>query len=199
MANSGLRLSSFSMTASFASENFDFLMWQRVGRLAYKDLQEDDRQRLDDSIIHTTIFKQDQPEGDRSSVYEVFERINTGGVKLSAQEIRACVSHGSFISLLRELNANVDWRNIYGPPSDRLKDQELILRFFALSFEVQKYKRPMRKFLNTFLDDNEDLTPQKQKQFRILFESTISVVSKTLGTSAFRPEKQLNQLFSIPS
>jgi hypothetical protein len=39
----------------------------------YEDLEEDDRQRLDDSIIHTTIFKQDQPEGDKSSIYEVFE------------------------------------------------------------------------------------------------------------------------------
>lgn len=78
----------------------------------YDELVEDDRQRLDDSIIHTTIFKQDQPEGDKSSVYEVFERINTGGVKLSAQEIRACVSHGRLISMLRELNSNATWRAI---------------------------------------------------------------------------------------
>jgi hypothetical protein len=160
--------------------------------LTYQELAEDDRQRLDDSIIHTTIFKQDQPKGDKSSVYEVFERINTGGVKLSAQEIRSCVSPGRFIDLLRELNQNAAWRRTYGRASDRLKDQELILRFLAIAMNLAQYKRPMRRFLDSFLDTNEDLSKAKEAEFRSLFESTIELVDATLGSAAFRPEKQLN-------
>jgi Protein of unknown function DUF262 len=158
----------------------------------YEELHEDDRQRLDDSIIHTTIFKQDQPRDDKSSVYEVFERINTGGVKLSAQEIRSCVNHGRLIALLRELNSNTTWRGIYGKPSDRLKDQELLLRFFAFSVEGPQYKRPMRRFLNKFLDENDNLPTTKEKAIRETFEATIAVISESLGHAAFRPEKQLN-------
>lgn len=158
----------------------------------YADLGTDDRQRLDDSIIHTTIFKQDQPEGDKSSVYEVFERINTGGVKLSAQEIRVCVSHGRLIELLRELNNYEPWRSVYGRQSDRLKDQELLLRFFALANAADQYKRPMRRFLNNFLDENEALSAQKEKSFRASFKSAIDLVAEALGSEAFRPEKQLN-------
>jgi hypothetical protein len=158
----------------------------------YQELDEDDRQRLDDSIIHTTIFKQDHPKADKSSVYEVFERINTGGVKLSAQEIRSCVSPGRFISLLRDLNENEAWRHIYGKKSDRLKDQELILRFLAMALKSVEYKRPMRRFLDSFLDANQNLNKPKEVEFRGLFESVIEIVDKTIGPSAFRPEKQLN-------
>jgi hypothetical protein len=158
----------------------------------YTDLETDDSQRLDDAIIHTTIFKQDQPEGDKSSIYEVFERINTGGIKLSAQEIRASVSHGAFISLLRELNNTQSWRKIYGPQSDRLKDQELILRFLALATNRDAYKRPMRRFLDRFLDDNNHLDKVKADTFKKLFTRTIDFVLVSIGEAAFRPEGQLN-------
>ncbi len=59
---------------------------ERLEGKTYTELEDDDRQRLDDAIVHVTIFKQDQPEDDKRSIYEVFERINTGGIKLSARK-----------------------------------------------------------------------------------------------------------------
>ena len=56
---------------------------------SYEELDEDDQTRLDDAIIHVTIFKQDTPTNNMDSVYEVYERINTGGMRLSPQEIRS--------------------------------------------------------------------------------------------------------------
>lgn len=55
----------------------------------YADLDEEDRRKLDDSIIHATIVRQDSPADDKSSIYHVFERLNTGGTPLTAQQIRA--------------------------------------------------------------------------------------------------------------
>ena len=54
----------------------------------YKDLDAEDRRRIDDSIIHATIVRQDKPTEDQSSIYAIFERLNTGGVNLQPQEIR---------------------------------------------------------------------------------------------------------------
>jgi Protein of unknown function DUF262 len=164
---------------------------------SYRELPEEDRLRLDDSIIHTTVFKQDLPDDDNQSVYEVFERINTGGLKLSPQEIRVCVSYAeneklSFISLLRSLNDNANWRSIYGPKSARLKDQELILRFLAFNHSAENYKRPLRNFLDTFMARNKVLTETSKQQFTAEFEKTVELVVQTLGTKAFRPEKTLN-------
>jgi hypothetical protein len=44
----------------------------------YETLEEEDRRRLDDSIIHATVIRQDEPSDDQSSVYFIFERLNTG-------------------------------------------------------------------------------------------------------------------------
>jgi hypothetical protein len=164
---------------------------------SYIQLPEEDRLRLDDSIIHTTVFKQDHPDDDNQSVYEVFERINTGGLKLSPQEIRVCVSYAeneklSFISLLRTLNENASWRSIYGPKSARLKDQELILRFLAFNHNADQYRRPLRNFLDTFMARNKILTEATKQQFTAEFEKTIGLAFQALGEKAFRPEKTLN-------
>jgi uncharacterized protein with ParB-like and HNH nuclease domain len=76
-------------------------------KATYNSLSVEDRLRLDDSIMPATIVKQDQPSEDESSIYHIFERLNTGGVKLQSQEIRACVFHGEFNELLREINNNL--------------------------------------------------------------------------------------------
>ena len=58
---------------------------------AYSDLTPTYRRRLDDSVIHATVVKQDAPANDNTSVYQVFDRINTGGLRLSPQEIRSAI------------------------------------------------------------------------------------------------------------
>lgn len=72
----------------------------------YKTLHADDRRRLDDSIIHATIVRQDEPSEDQSSIYLIFERLNSGGTFLQPQEIRVALYHGLFASLLSKLNDN---------------------------------------------------------------------------------------------
>jgi Protein of unknown function DUF262 len=72
----------------------------------YKTLHADDRRRLDDSIIHATVVRQDEPTEDQSSIYLIFERLNSGGTFLQPQEIRVALYHGQFASLLSKLNEN---------------------------------------------------------------------------------------------
>jgi hypothetical protein len=86
----------------------------------FDELSEADKRRLNDAVIHATIFKQEEPKGDDQSIYYVFERINTGGTRLSGQEIRTCMYHGSFVGLLRDLNEDKTWRGVYGLRSRRM-------------------------------------------------------------------------------
>lgn len=158
----------------------------------YKTLTKEDRTRLDDSIIHATIVRQDHPTDDQSSIYHVFERLNTGGTNLQPQEIRACIFHGEFEELLRELDGNEAWREIYGPPSSRMKDQELILRSFALLCARDKYARPMKEFMNEFMGSNRHLQKIHEADLRAAFEPTVSLIRDALGRRAFRPERALN-------
>jgi uncharacterized protein with ParB-like and HNH nuclease domain len=158
----------------------------------YNSLSNSDRRRLDDSILHTTIFRQDEPAENDQSVYEVFERINTGGVKLSAQEIRVCVNFGVFTELIREMNNHQSWRKIYGAKSPRLKDEELIVRFLAFSENISKYKRPLKTFLNKYAENNRDISKQRADKLKKRFFAVMDCAFEALGDKAFRPERALN-------
>ncbi len=160
--------------------------------ITYESLKPDDRRRFDDSVIHATIVRQDEPSQDQSSVYHIFERLNTGGTDLNAQEIRACVSHGPFIDALADLNETPEWRTLYGKKSARRKDQELILRFLALYFRIDKYQRPMKDFLNRFTALNRQLARYGKGQLTNLFVPTVRILAEHVGGSAFRPVRSLN-------
>ena len=158
----------------------------------YRSLTDEDRRDLDDSILHATIFQQDRPGDDRSSIYSIFERLNTGGIPLQPQEIRACVYRGKLNDLLSILADNRHWKKIYGSASIRKKDEEIILRFFALYHSMEKYERPMKKFLNDFMESHRNLDDDLSEQFRSKFEGTIATVAEVLGPEALRPERNLN-------
>jgi hypothetical protein len=158
----------------------------------YKSLTDGDRRRLDDSILHATVVKQDEPSEDDSSIYYIFERINTGGVQLFPQEIRACIYHGEFSALLKKLNDTAAWRSIYGPESKYRRDQELILRFFGLRFGGSRYEKPMKGFLNAFMGRNRHLTLHSESQLTEAFVGTIQLVHDSIGTQAFKPKRTLN-------
>ena len=158
----------------------------------YDSLNPEDRRRLDNSIIHATIVRQDEPSNDQSSVYMIFERLNTGGTSLQPQEIRVALYGGRFIDFLRRMNEFDPWRKIYGPKSRRLKDQELILRFFALLFRIEKYRRPMKDFLNDYLGETRHLEAEDERDMTAIFESTISAILESIGPKAFRPQRALN-------
>ncbi len=159
----------------------------------YKTLTEDDRRALDNSILHATVFKQDEPSEDESSVYQVFERLNSGGRQLTAQEIRSAVHHDSeFRQLLEVLNSVEDWRSIYGRTDPRMRDQELILRFLALRFGRTDYAAPMVAFLNDFMGKHKNPPKDQIKQMDLSFREAISLVWGCLGKTAFRPIGGLN-------
>lgn len=159
----------------------------------YKTLREEDRLRLDDSILHAIIVKQEKPlDEDPSSIYHIFERLNTGGVLLQPQEIRSCIFHGAFSKLLQELNGNSQWRAIFGKVSSRMRDQELILRFFALFYDRANYSKPMKEFLNRFMVDHRSLNAATAAEFRRVFEETVLLIHDVLGLKAFKPRRAVN-------
>ena len=160
--------------------------------LTYKSLCDEDRRRLDDSIIHLTIVRQDKPSDDDSSIYHIFERLNTPGRALSSQEIRACLFRGEFNDLLYELNQDQNWRSVFGRVSRRMRDQELILRFLALYFHCKSYGKPMKGFLNRYMKQNRNLELQSDEQVRQAFISTIQLIHTSIGTTAFKPRRVLN-------
>ncbi|WP_420406144.1 DUF262 domain-containing protein [Nisaea sp.] len=143
----------------------------------YKTLDEESRNKLDTAIIHATTVKQSSPPEDDTSLYHIFERLNCGGRKLYDQEMRIAVYHGSLIDELKNINTYINWRNIFGKPSKRLKDQELILRFFALFENRASYSRPMSEFLNKYALKNQNAPQNKLEYLANIFSDCLDVLA----------------------
>ncbi len=158
----------------------------------YESLEEDDKRRLDNAVIHATIVKQESPEEQEdSSLYYVFGRLNSGGRRVTPQEIRSAIYNGELIDLVERLNTNTNWRKLFGKESERQKDRELILRFFALYYDSD-YSRPMEEFVNRFCRRHRHGPAKFLAEAESLFISAIAAAEKGLGVAAFRPSRSMN-------
>lgn len=158
----------------------------------FSDLLPEFQTKLHDSIIHATVIKQDHPVEDNSSIYHIFERLNTGGTSLAPQEIRACINYGKFNDTLHKLSGNITWRSLYGGSKKNLRDEELILRFFALYYKHESYAQPMKAFLNEFMHSHRNDGDAEIDAMSKLFERILAAISDQIGTSAFRITRGFN-------
>lgn len=159
----------------------------------FNDFSDPDKRKLKDSVLRAIIIKQLNPKDD-TSVYHIFERLNTGGTLLKNQEVRNCVYWGKLNDLLQELNKYEVWRKLLGKPKldSRQRDIELILRYTALYHWGKEYKRPMKDFLSSFMRRRRNLTEKEIGQERERFQKTCDLILKTLGEKPFNPRGALN-------
>jgi len=158
----------------------------------YKTLDEDQRRTLDDAIIHATVIKKTQESQDLSSIYTLFERLNSGGTRLSPHEIRVALAPGKLMQLIRRLNETKAWREAFGKPSKNLKDHELILRFIALKFSPDEYASPMKDFLTKYAQHNQNLNKENEQEIESSFVDSINLISEAVGPKPFRLTNALN-------
>lgn len=129
--------------------------------------------------IRCMAIRQNEPKEDDSSVFEIFSRLNTGGVNLTNQEIRACLYYSDFFRMLNILNQNGAWRNFYGKPEDgKFRDVEIILRSFALLCDGENYSGSMNSFLNRFAKKAMNYSTSEIEYFENLFTSFLESCSE---------------------
>lgn len=130
-------------SANNEKNKFDKLKYETLGE--YKNTFDILR------TVRSVVIKQNEPDDD-SSIYEIFNRLNTGGQNLSAQEIRMSMYYSPFYKKIIELNSQPKWRKMLRQVQAdvHFKDVEILLRAFAMLFEYKTYSSPMGRFLNTF-------------------------------------------------
>ena len=123
-----------------------------------------------------------------SMKFEVFERLNTGGISLNAQELRNSIYRGTFNNELKELVKDRNFRTCIGTttPRRRMVDEELILRFFALGDLFAAYRPPLKRRLNDYMSENRNPSDEWLEQKRVLFRETMLQLAEVLGERAFR-------------
>jgi hypothetical protein len=163
-------------------------------RKTFADLDEPAQRKLRGSVLRAINIRQMNPKGERTSVYHIFERLNTGGTPLTPKEIRYCVFRGELVGQLRKLNEDKIWREILGKSTlDRhQKDVELILRVLALSSRFEKYEKPMKEFLNQTMLAERNATSPVARNFVQDFPKLCAIIVDTLGGRPFHLRGRLN-------
>lgn len=156
----------------------------------------DYKTQLDLRPIRAIVVKQNSPSGDDSAIYEVFNRLNTGGVNLRPQEIRMSMYHSGFYDLLRVLNLDIRWRRLLqsDAPDLHMKDVEIMLRGFAMLMRNNVYAPSMVRFLNQFSRQAEQFNDADLRFLKDLFESFLDSCDQ-LTEDAFINRK--NNRFNI--
>jgi hypothetical protein len=133
-------------------------------------------------------------QSDKDIKYEVFQRLNTGGVKLNAQEIRNSAFPGLLNDKIIELSESKTVQKILGIKSkaksriyQEMKDAELILRFFALKDSWANYPGGLKRILDTYMDENKNMEVGAVENLKVQFDSTMENVETIFGVDgAFR-------------
>ena len=158
----------------------------------FHDLPVSVRLKVKRSPIRATIINK---SGDAFVKYEMFKRLNTGGSLLSAQEIRNCSSRmvdggNVFYDAIQEMAKYPSFVNATArlPDSfrERRADEELVLRFFAVTLFRKMYKGNIEEWLNSFMEEilfgrvSFDL-PSERHRFTDVFD----LIFEKLGDEAF--------------
>lgn len=124
--------------------------------------------------------------------FDLFERLNTGGIKLTDQEIRACVYRGPFNDFIAELSSNADFLACVNLTESKENDgtkQEFVLRFFAYLHNRDQFEHSVVGFLSDYMA--EASLQFNYKRSRALFEKTFSELRAVLPDGIKRGNRKI--------
>jgi len=144
---------------------------------------------------------------------DIFERLNSGSVKLEPQELRNAVYSGKFNVLCKSLGTNNNFRillqvDLNAPETNnrvkKMEDVELVLRFFTLINEnYLNYKKTKEKGFTDFLSETmkkySNISDEETSRFRNEFEVTMQTIRRDFGNSAFAKYKYENNEYKLQS
>ncbi|MHA6824156.1 DUF262 domain-containing protein [Ralstonia pseudosolanacearum] len=134
-------------------------------------------------------------KSDMSVRFDLFERLNTGGISLTDQEIRNCVYRGAFNDDLKECATDQNFENVIKlKPADEKNGskEELVLRFFAFLNNYQKFDHSVRGFLNDYMKARlqSKLTPEE----KIVFKKTFAFLATELPRGIIRGNRSITPI-----
>ncbi len=152
------------------------------------------RSKIEDRSLHIAKLRYGT---DETFIIETFERVNTKGAKLNAQEIRNAIHHGKSTDLLNDISDYYCGENRI-IDKKRMKDKYIVLRYFAMQFfynsicenknvdfkSISDYLSKIMIKINSF--NNEDIE-ELRKNFIIIYDRAKSIFKE----KAFRLDEKL--------
>jgi hypothetical protein len=182
--------------------------WPELNGRTYSQLPSNVRAGIDRrSISSIVLLKESAPTDEEAILIKqlLFERLNTGGVKLAPQEIRNALYQNDFNRLIRRLAATDLFRDIWkiprvteteeaaptpklraNPLYQKMEDLEIVLRFFALR-HVSQMRGGIQQFLSRYTIRAQSFSTGDLSVLENLFTRTLTLAHDIYGLHTFRP------------
>ena len=176
-------------------------LWPELEGRTYEKLPKKIKAGIDRRSISSIVLITETTSDPEEALFLkqiAFERLNTGGVALSRQEVRNCLYSGKLNELLLELASNHIFANAWGIPIEnndelaqnnlykKMEDAELVLRFFALR-NIEQFSGKLEHFLNSYMRKNINLYNNDINTLKKIFLDTIKITHNIYGENLFKP------------
>lgn len=182
-------------------------LWPELNGSTYSDLPNKIRAGLDRRSISSIVLLKESAPDEEDAIFLrqlVFERLNTGGVKLERQEIRNALSNSRFNDAMRALARGALFREIWGLPQfapeeetnhklpiydvqffKSMEDIEIVLRFFALR-HMKHFRYGIQGFLDLYMVRSKSFDDEDIAMLSDLFQRTLTCAHEIYGDHVFR-------------
>jgi hypothetical protein len=134
-------------------------------------------------------------KSDKEVRFDLFERLNSGAISLSAQEVRTAVYRGAFIDFIEDLSTDPNLMSLLKLQEVNQSDgtaAEQVLKYFAYKNNRQNFKGAVTEFLNAYTE-NAERTFDYDRESK-LFVSTMSHLASVVGGPFLRRNTKVTPL-----
>jgi len=176
-------LKNFILEMNFELQGLEYL--KEFNGKRWNDLPEYLQSRVEETAITAYIINPGTP---KEVKFNIFKRINTGGLVLSPQEIRHALNQGPVAGLVADLAQSDEFINAMGGnvPSDRMEDRDYTTRFLAFYLSWENYQPDLESFLNNGMALANTKSNQELEQIKFAFKNAMKASFNIFGKYAFR-------------
>ncbi|MEM8500913.1 MAG: DUF262 domain-containing protein [Pseudomonadota bacterium] len=149
----------------FVSDEFALIgltSYPELTSLRYSELDKRFQRHISNRVLRcTVILKETHPQ----VKFDVFERLNSGAVALTRQEIRHGLYYGELLKTAASIARQLKLEQHFGGRKDkRMKAEELVIRYWALSKGIKEYEKPLATFITNFAETNRNPSKNELKK-----------------------------------
>ncbi len=185
------------VTDQFPLNHLEYL--EKYNKKKYCDLPRQMQRRIGESELVVNVIDHGTPE---DVMFNIFHRINTGGMTLNGQEIRNALHPGPVRDYLKQLADTEAFRKAtdYSIRQDRMADRECVLRFIAFYANAwEKYNdNDLNGYLSRVMNKINDTAPEDLGLLAKDFEKAMEAAYRIFGSEAFRKRYNLDDSHRRP-
>jgi len=132
-------------------------------------------------------------QSDEDVKFEVFQRLNSGGVLINPQEIRNSTYPGPLNDMILDLSINKKFHALLGIKVkeksaiyQEMRDAELVLRYLTLRENWEDFSGGIKRAMDHYMSSNAKMNPEKIEEARNDFLQTLDIVEACFGELAFK-------------